>query len=88
MSILAAGLAAAGPLAWIFVHPVDLPASARLWMALPLVACVAAVYRATRVRRVRDMPRGTVITFVNIVVGMAAVAAAFFVVHWAVRRFL
>jgi hypothetical protein len=74
-------------LAWLFVNPISLPDSARMWMLLPLVACVAAVYRATRVRRVREMPRATVLTFVNIIVGMVLIAVGFFVVHWLARRF-
>ncbi len=56
-------------------------------MMLPLVACVALVYRATRARGVRDMPRATVVTFINTVVGMALIAVAFYLVHLAVRRF-
>ncbi len=74
------------PLAMIFVNPLPFPAWARLWMLLPLVACVAAVYRATRVRHVREMPRATVFTFINIVVGMGLIALAFYVVTEVVRR--
>ncbi len=74
-------------LGWLFVSPLKLPAGARLWMMLPLVACVALVYRATRARDVRRMPRATVLTFVNIVVGMALIAVAFYLVHSGVKRF-
>jgi hypothetical protein len=74
-------------LGWLFVSPLKLPAGTRLWMMLPLVACVALVYRATRARDVRRMPRATVVTFVNIVVGMALVAVAFYLVHIGVKRF-
>ncbi|MGD8451247.1 MAG: hypothetical protein PVJ57_05460 [Phycisphaerae bacterium] len=71
-------------LAWIpFVHPLKLPPGARLWMVLPLVLCVAVVYRATRARSVRDLPKATVWTFVNIIVGMVAIAVAFYLVHHA-----
>ncbi len=77
-----------GPmLAWLFVHPIDLPTGMRLWMILPLVACVATVYRATRARRIGDMPKATVITFVNILAGMAAIAVAFYIAHLIARRF-
>ncbi len=75
-------------LAWLFVNPVLLPDGARLWMLLPLVACVATVYRATRVRTTADMPKATVYTFVNIVVGMGAIAAAFYGVHLVVRKLM
>ncbi|MFH1748581.1 MAG: hypothetical protein ABIG44_16220 [Planctomycetota bacterium] len=75
-------------LAWIpFVHPVKLPAGARLWMVLPLVLCVAMVYRATRVRHVHEMPKATLLTFVYIVIGMVAIAIAFYLVHHAVLYF-
>lgn len=72
-------------LGWLFVHPLRLPPGTRLWMMLPLVACVATVYRATRARHVHDMPRATAITFVNIVVGMFAIAIAFYGVHMLAR---
>jgi 4-hydroxybenzoate polyprenyltransferase len=72
----------------LFLNPLKLPAGARLWMLLPLVACVALVYRVTRARDVRRMPRATVITFVNIVVGMALIALAFYLVHMGVKHYL
>jgi hypothetical protein len=75
-------------LGWLFLNPLKLPAGARLWMLLPLVACVAVVYRVTRARDLRQMPRATVLTFVNIVVGMALIAAAFYLVHMGVKRYL
>jgi hypothetical protein len=75
-------------LAWLFVNPVLLPDGARLWMLLPLVACVAVVYRATRVRTVADMPKATVYTFVNIVVGMGLIAVAFYAAHLLARQVL
>ena len=72
-------------LSWIpFLHPIRLPAGSRLWMLLPLVLCIAAVYRATRARSLRRMPRATLITSVNITVGMVAIAVAFYLVHHAV----
>jgi hypothetical protein len=75
-------------LAWVlFLHPLRLPAGARLWMLLPLVLCVAAVYRATRARRAADLPRPTAWTFVNIVIGMAAIAGAFYVIQQLALRF-
>lgn len=74
-------------LAWIpFVHPLTLPPGARLWMLLPLVACIAVVYRATRARTLGELPRATVITFINIVVGMWGIALAAYALHQAVLR--
>lgn len=72
---------------WLFIHPLELPAGARLWMLLPLVACVATVYRATRVRRASEMPKATVLTFVNVLAGMVLIAAGFYAVHGLARRF-
>ena len=68
--------------AWIpFVNPIALPASVRLWMFLPLALCIAVVYRATRARTPRDLIRPTLITFVQIVLGMTLIAIGFFVLH-------
>jgi len=75
-------------LGWLFVNPIHLPTGARLWMLLPLVACVAAVYRATRSRDAREIPRAALFTFISIVVAMVLIAAAFYVLHMGVRRFL
>jgi len=70
------------PMGWIpFLHPVKLPPGARLWTFFPLILCVAVVYRATRSRSVRDMPRATAATFAYICVGMIAIAAAFYLLH-------
>ncbi len=74
-------------LALLFVHPLELPAGARLWMMLPLVACVVTVYRGTRARHPREMPRSTVITFFNVVIGMVLIAAGFYFLHLLVRHF-
>jgi len=75
-------------LAWIpFIHPLPLPAGSRLWMFLPLAACVAVVYRATRARTARELPRATLKTFVNIVVGMCLIAIAAYAIHAAVLHF-
>ena len=79
---------AAALLAWIpFIHPLPLPDGARLWMFPPLAACVAVVYRATRARTARELPKATLKTFINIVVGMCLIAIAAYVIHEAVLRF-
>ena len=75
-------------LGWIpFVNPLPLPAGSRLWMFLPLAACVALVYRATRAKRARDLPKPTIRTFITIVVGMWLIAIGVYVVHECVLRF-
>lgn len=69
-------------LAWIpFVYPIALPPSARLWMFPPLALCIALVYRATRARATDTLLRGALLTFVNIVVGMWAIALAVYGTH-------
>ena len=71
-----------GLLAWtLFIHPIALPAGARLWTFLPLAFSVALVYRATRARSAAALPRAVIITFVNIVVGMALIALAAYGLH-------
>ncbi len=82
------GRASLWPCAAIFMQPLKLPAGATLWMLLPLLGCVAVVYRATRVQSPRHMPKGTVLTFINILVGMFLVAAAFYLVHMLVVRYM
>jgi hypothetical protein len=71
-------------LALLFVHPLPLPGWARLWMFLPLTLCVAVVYRATRAREPRELPRATLFTFVTIAAGMVLIALAAYFVHMAV----
>lgn len=74
-------------LAWIpLVNPLKLPPSTRLLTFFPLAFCVALVYRATRARTARDLTRGTLLTFVNICVGMIAIAAGFFLLNEFIRR--
>ncbi len=69
-------------LAWIpFVHPIDLPDAARLWMLLPLAACIALVYRATRSRDVDEMPWLTLKTFATIIVVMWGLAIGAYLLH-------
>ncbi|RMF77851.1 MAG: hypothetical protein D6744_10845 [Planctomycetota bacterium] len=69
-------------LAWtLFLNPIALPARSRLLTCLPLVFCVALVYRATRARSAAALPRAVLITFVNIVVGMTLIALAAYALH-------
>jgi hypothetical protein len=76
-------------LGWVpFLNPVKLPAGARLWMFLPLALCIAVVYRATRARSLKKLPRATLLTFVNITIGMIAIAVAFYLVDQAALHLL
>jgi hypothetical protein len=76
-----------GLMATLFVRPIELPPWMRLWMFLPLAACIALVYRATRARSPEELPRATALTFLNIVMGMVALAGATYVLHEIVLRF-
>lgn len=74
-------------LAWMpFVNPLKLPSGARLWSFVPLALAVALVYRATRAKEMKDLVRGTPITFANIVIGMWLIALAAYGVHQLVLR--
>jgi len=70
----------------LFLHPLKLPAGARLWMFLPLAMCIAVVYRGTRARTARELPRAAVITFIHIVIGMVLIALAAYALHALVLR--
>ncbi|MFO0837577.1 MAG: hypothetical protein U1D55_03560 [Phycisphaerae bacterium] len=71
----------------LFINPLKLPDGARLFMFFPLALCVALVYRATREHDLSRLFRRSVITFVNIVVGMILIAVAAYGIHEAVLRF-
>lgn len=74
-------------LAWIpFINPIELPVRLRLWMFLPLAACIAVVYRATRARTTEGLLRRAAVTWINVVVGMWLLALAALGLHEAVLR--
>lgn len=68
-------------LAALFVHPIELPYSLRLWMFFPLALMIATVYRATRAHSPRELLVPTIVTFLQIVAGMFAIAIGFWLVH-------
>jgi hypothetical protein len=73
-------------LGFLFATPLKLPAGGRLWMFFPLALAVSVVYRATRSRTAGEMPLPTLVTFAQIVLGMIAIAVAFYVVNVAALR--
>lgn len=75
-------------LAVLFVHPLALAPEVRLWMLLPLAACVAVVYRGVRAERPSQIAAASALTFIHIVAGMTLIALAFYAAHWAAIRFL
>ncbi|MCG3126554.1 MAG: hypothetical protein CHACPFDD_01401 [Phycisphaerae bacterium] len=73
---------------WIpFVNPIPVRPGVRLLMLLPLALCVAVVYRAIRARTLRGLPWYALLTFLNIVGGMALLAIGFYVLHEFVLHF-
>ncbi len=74
-------------LAVLFIHPLKLPAGARLWMFLPLALSIAVIYRATRARHASEMPWPTLVNFITIVLSMCLIAAGFYALHWLVIQF-
>lgn len=56
--------------------------SHRLWMFLPLALAIAVVYKATRVRHVRQLPIAAVILWLTIIVAMLGVYVAMAVIAW------
>lgn len=73
---------------WIpFINPIPVRPGVRLLMLLPLALCVAVVYRAIRARTLRGLPWYTMVTFLNIVGGMALLAVGFYVLHEFVLQF-
>lgn len=69
------------PLATLFVEPLTLPLGARLWMFLPLAVCIALVYQGTRAEHAREIPWRSARTFLNLVLGMVAIAAGLYIAH-------
>lgn len=84
-SVLALG--DGGALGALFIHPIKLPQGARLWMMFPLVFCVAAVYRASRAQAPGEIVGPTLRTFVNILLGMFAIAFGLLITHEIVLRY-
>lgn len=74
-------------LATLFVHPIALRPGVRLWLFFPLAACIALVYQATRVNHAGVIGRPALRTFINLVVGMIAIALGFYLLHQVAVRF-
>ncbi|MFP4054563.1 MAG: hypothetical protein ACLFV7_11950 [Phycisphaerae bacterium] len=70
-------------LATLFVHPLDLSSEAVLWLVLPLTLSVAVVYKAVRIKDVRQLPRQVAVLFVQMVAGLVALG----LVLWAVSTY-
>lgn len=69
-----------------FIQPLPIAPWMRLWMFLPLAFCVAVVYRATRAKESDRILRAAFFSFLNITIGMVAIALAAYLVHWLALR--
>ena len=65
-------------IATLFVHPVPL-GSNYIWLVVPLCAFVAVVYKAVRVRRLRQLPLEVLRLWAFMLVGLVALGTAFYV---------
>jgi hypothetical protein len=68
-------------IAALFHHPVTLPVSVVPWLVVPLCAAVAAVYKTIRVKNLRELPRQLALLMVYIVVGLAMLGAALYLIQ-------
>jgi len=71
------------PIATLFLNPLHLPASATLWLVIPLCAAVAIVYKTLRVIHVRQLPREAGALIVYITAGLIVVGAGL----WALQNY-
>ncbi len=61
----------------LFVNPVEMGANA-LWLVLPLAGVGAVVYKTVRVERLRELPLQILRLLIDILVGLAVLGAAFY----------
>ena len=62
----------------LLVHPLQLGYDP-VWLLLPLLAVVGAVYKAIRVRHLRALPLQILILWAYMAVGLVILAAAFYI---------
>ena len=64
--------------AWqLFLNPVQMGQNS-LFLVLPLCAAVAVAYKTVRVENLRQLPRQILVLWAEILVGLAALAAVFY----------
>lgn len=59
-----------------------------LWLLVPLIVAISTVYKATRIASLKSLPLGVIIMSFQILLFMAAAAAAVAGIHWTLIRFL
>jgi hypothetical protein len=71
-------------IAWtLFYHPMTLSSDTVMWLVLPLALTVAVVYKAIRVRRIRELPVAVAVLMVQMIAGLVALGA----VLWAIATY-
>ena len=61
----------------LFLNPIGLGAN-HIWLVLPLCAVLAVVYKTIRVERLRQLPLQILGLWAYILIGLAALGVAFF----------
>ena len=72
-------------MAWtVFINPMLIPADRILWLALPLCLAIAAIHRTLRAPVLTHLLWRIVILTVQMVLGLAALAAALWLIltYW------
>lgn len=68
-------------IATLFVHPLNVSATAAFWLLLPLLLAVAVIYKAVRAPDLRRIGLGIASLMVYMVAGLAALGAALWLIH-------
>ncbi|MDP6635199.1 MAG: hypothetical protein QGG42_09895 [Phycisphaerae bacterium] len=68
-------------IAELFVNPQIIPFSMTLWLLLPLCASVAIVYKAIRVKDIRNLPLQAGVLIIFMLGGLCALGACLWAVH-------
>lgn len=63
-------------LAAIFITPLSCDRSLGMLLALPLCLAISIVYKTTKCRTIAEIPGAVLVSWITILVGMAAVGVA------------
>lgn len=70
--------------AMLFTNPLVIPSSLQMWLLLPLCAVVALIYKTVRTHHVRRLAIETLLAFLYMIGGIAALSAVLWVLteYW------
>ncbi|MGC9455040.1 MAG: hypothetical protein ACP5HU_09270 [Phycisphaerae bacterium] len=68
-------------IAGLFTHPVNIDSGSGLLLMLPLLAAVAIVYKAIRVKDIRKLPKEVAVLMVYMVLGLVALGVGLWLVQ-------